>query len=317
MFKYADYAYEIYKEKSFTKAADNLFISQPSLSLTIKKLESELGTTIFDRSGREITLTSIGEKYIAAIEQLKGIEKNLKNEIDDIQKLKTGSIVIGSTIFISSYVLPDILKIFKNLFPGIEVNIVVEQSTVLEEMLKNDTVDFIIDNTLQKQMQYEYIPILNEKILIGIPDDFSINDSIKKYEISHDDVKNDFKYYQTASGIDVSVLKNENFILLKKGNNMRKITNNIFKQCGITPTIAYEFDHLMTSISYAEANFGICFLTDTVLKYAKNLNGISLYLPCGKHQERSLYIIRKANKYHSFASNEMIKCITDFLIAKA
>ena len=87
MFKYANYAYEIYKEKSFTKAAEKLFISQPSLSLTIKKLEDNLGVPIFDRSGREICLTDIGEKYISAIEEINIIEKNLKNEIDDLKKM--------------------------------------------------------------------------------------------------------------------------------------------------------------------------------------------------------------------------------------
>ena len=71
MLKYMDYAYAVYEEKSFTKAAEKLYISQPSLSLTIKKLEDELGFLIFDRSGKETTLTPLGEKYIQAIKEIK------------------------------------------------------------------------------------------------------------------------------------------------------------------------------------------------------------------------------------------------------
>ena len=102
MLKYSEYAYEVYKERSFTKAAENLFISQPSLSLTVKKLEDELGAKIFDRSCKEIALTDIGKKYIRAVEEIKNIEKNLKNEIEDLQKLRRGKVTIGSTVFVSS-----------------------------------------------------------------------------------------------------------------------------------------------------------------------------------------------------------------------
>ena len=313
MFKYADYAYEVYKEKSFTKAAENLFISQPSLSLTIKKLENSLGAPIFDRSAREIVLTDIGEKYISAVLEIKNLEKSLRNEIDDLQKLKKGTITIGSTIFVSSYILPDILRKFKSIFPLIVINIIVEQSSVLENMLENGSVDFIIDNALLKQNQYQYIPVMKERILVAVPKAFAVNDKLKENEIFYSEIKRTHNWYENKSKINISELKKENFILLKHGNKMRKITNNIFKENNISPDVVYEFDHLMTSISYAEARFGICFLTDMVLKYAKKLKDISLYLPDTLHSERTLYIIRKQNKYHSFATNELIKCITDFL----
>ena len=94
---------------------------------------------------------------------------------------------------------------------------------------------------------------------------------------------------------------------------MRQISDKIFKENDIIPQATQEFDHLMTSISYAEAGFGICFITDSVLKYAKNLNDISLYLPDTTHSERMLYIIRKKNKYLSFAAEELIKHIIKFL----
>ena len=77
MFQYMDYAYAVYKEKSFTKAAKELCISQPALSATIRKLETNLGHPIFDRSGKTITLTDIGERYIRSAEQIMLIRQNL------------------------------------------------------------------------------------------------------------------------------------------------------------------------------------------------------------------------------------------------
>lgn len=90
MLRHIDYVYAIYKEKSFTRAAEQLYISQPSLSATIKKLEKDLGYPIFERTGKEITPTYIGEKFIKAAEEILIIKKNLENEVDDLLKLRKG-----------------------------------------------------------------------------------------------------------------------------------------------------------------------------------------------------------------------------------
>lgn len=312
MFKYADYAYKIYETKSFTKAAELLFITQPSLSLSIKKLENTLGMPIFDRSGREITLTDIGKKYISAVEQIKNIEKNLRYEIDDLQKLKKGHITIGSTIFVSSNILPPILKSFQTSFPQITINVLVENSATLENLLEKGCIDLIIDNTQkEKEQEYEYLAITKEQILLAVPKNFSINKKLSSFQIQNDLIRTKENWFINHNKIDMRILKNEKFILLKHGNNMRQISNKIFKESNIVPNVVQEFDHLMTSINYAEAGFGICFITDSVLKYTKNLNDILFYLPDTSHSERTLYIIRKKNKYLSFSTQALIKHILD------
>jgi DNA-binding transcriptional LysR family regulator len=70
MFKGMEYVYEVNKEKSFSKAARNLYISQPSLSATIKKIEEHIGSPIFDRSTTPIQLTSCGKEYMKCIEKI-------------------------------------------------------------------------------------------------------------------------------------------------------------------------------------------------------------------------------------------------------
>ena len=70
MFRWKHYVYEIYKEKSFSKAAQNLYISQPSLSARLKKIEDKIGAPIFDRSTSPIRLTEIGQAYIDATKNI-------------------------------------------------------------------------------------------------------------------------------------------------------------------------------------------------------------------------------------------------------
>lgn len=76
VFQGMEYIYEVYKEKSFSKAAANLFISQPSLSANVKRIEKRIGYPIFDRSTKPLQLTECGEKYIQAVERIMDIQKN-------------------------------------------------------------------------------------------------------------------------------------------------------------------------------------------------------------------------------------------------
>ena len=89
MFQGMEYVYEVYKEKSFSKAAASLFISQPSLSANVKRIEKRIGCPIFDRSTKPLQLTECGRKYIESVEQIMEIEKNFRDFIRDWGELKT------------------------------------------------------------------------------------------------------------------------------------------------------------------------------------------------------------------------------------
>ena len=114
MFQGMEYIYEVYKEKSFSKAAANLFISQPSLSANVKRIEKRIGYPIFDRSTKPLQLTECGEKYIQAVERIMDIQKNFSDFVQDWGELKTGSLSIGGSNFFLDTASPD-CKIFPNL----------------------------------------------------------------------------------------------------------------------------------------------------------------------------------------------------------
>ena len=85
------YVYEVYKEKSFSKAAKNLDVSQPALSTAIKKIETEAGITLFDRSSSPLKLTEAGQAYIDAVKEVMSIQNNLKCQLSDICYFKVFS----------------------------------------------------------------------------------------------------------------------------------------------------------------------------------------------------------------------------------
>ena len=95
MFSKYDYVYEIYRQGSFTLAAEKLFISQPSLSAAIKNIEKKLGAELFERTGKGIKLTEVGREYISATEKIMNIEKDFETKVNDIFNLAYQSGAVG------------------------------------------------------------------------------------------------------------------------------------------------------------------------------------------------------------------------------
>ena len=173
--QYRKYIYEIYKSGSFMKAAENLFISQPALSFTIKKFEEELGTKIFDRHTKPTTLTPAGELYIHFIEDIARLEKNFFVELSDLQDAKTGHITIGCASYVMSNILPDILQPFRLRHPRISLELVEMPSFDLNLKLSEDALDIVVDSSSFNQNHFQSDFLLQETILLAVPCGFDIN----------------------------------------------------------------------------------------------------------------------------------------------
>ena len=90
-----DYVYAVWQEKSFSAAARKLFVSQPALSASVRKVERELGLPIFDRSTTPLQLTDAGRAYIEAAERIFRIKRDLKSYCDDLAGLESGTLRLG------------------------------------------------------------------------------------------------------------------------------------------------------------------------------------------------------------------------------
>lgn len=176
MFVWKKYVYEVYKERSFTKAAQNLYISQPSLSARIKKIEEIVGEPLFDRSTTPLQLTEVGKVYIEAAEEITQIEQRVENYINDLAGLKTGNLAVGASTLFAAYVVPSLITQFNQKFPDVHIQLIEGNTAELEEMLGSNALDFVIDN-------YHYDSILYNKELycekiyyLQVPKHFAINE---------------------------------------------------------------------------------------------------------------------------------------------
>ena len=182
------YVYEVYRQRSFTRAAQALYISQPSLSQMIRKAEGRIGTTIFDRSTSPIGLTEAGRAYIRAAEQVLQIESDLRRYLDDAERCITGVLTLGGAMLFTSYVLPPLLSAFSERYPGVELRLHEAPTARLKEQLQEGKLDFAVDNSAFDPAVYEARLFKREQVILAVPRAFAVNEAAARFRLSAADL---------------------------------------------------------------------------------------------------------------------------------
>ena len=160
--------YTVYQEQSFSKAAQKLFISQPSLSVMIRKIEEDLGFPLFDRTSKPIRMTEAGMEYIRATEAIRHIENAFINYVDSVNTLQTGALTVGSNQLFSSLVLPKYIAKFIGKYPHIHLDLVDDNSIMLKNLISSGQVDLIIDNQKLDPEVFEQQVLRTEYLLMTL-----------------------------------------------------------------------------------------------------------------------------------------------------
>ncbi len=305
------YTYEVYKYKSFSKAAENLYISQPAFSAIILKLEYSLGTQIFDRSTKPISLTEAGEYYISCIEQIMNIEKGMNQYFEDIQGLKKGSIRIGASSYFCGSILPLLLKDFNKEYPQIRFTIEENNSTPeLKEKLISKELDFALTSNTYPDHLYDEISLYKEAIILCVPKDNPVNDILMEYCYSYDEmIALGKKDLSEVKRISLEELKKEEFLTIDRNSDLYPRIINMFKPYGIVPNITMHLQQ-MSSCYYMAANgFGCAFLRHATLLTVKDTGNLWFYFIDSPLASRDVRIYHKRGGYISNAMSAFIKWV--------
>lgn len=264
MFHEMKYVYEVYKQGSFTQAAAKLYISQPSLSIMVKKAENKLGTPIFDRSTNPVVLTEAGRRYIEAIRQIMEIENHFSESLSNLDNCLSGNISIGGTTLFTSYVLPPLINTFSSIYPGIDIEIHESTSTQLMKEVQNNDLDIVMDNSDITTTDFETYLYRNEEIILAVPRTYKINQELSDSLLVAEDFISD--NYGSQKKSNLSAFINEPFLLLKLNNDTRIKANEMFKESGFRPNIKLELDQQLTAYNLCSYGLGIAFISDTLIK---------------------------------------------------
>lgn len=254
-----NYVYEVYRQRSFTKAAQALYIAQPSLSQMVRKAEARIGAPIFDRSTSPIGVTELGRAYIRAAEQVLQIEADLQQYLDDTENCLTGALTLGGTTFFTSYVLPPLVSTYSERYPGVELRLHEAHTGQLKQELQEGTLDFALDNTLLDPAIYEAVEIQKEQVILAVPRALPANEKAAAFRLSAKDLS------QTgAPCVPLELFADTPFLLLKEGNDTRRRAEQLCAQAGFAPKIRLALDQQLAAYNLAGYGLGAAFISDTL-----------------------------------------------------
>lgn len=228
--------------KQFSIAAEKCFVSQPSLSTMIQKLEDELGVKIFDRSKQPIMATEIGNTIIEQARFILNETAHLKNMVKDRMDTVDGELRLGIIPTLAPYLLPLFLKDFSEKFSHLKINITELTTENIIDYLKKGLLDVGIMATPSKDNQLVEDPIFYEEFVVYAPNEKSV---LKKH-------------YMITEDIDANRL-----MLLQEGHCMRSQVINLCalqKTQSLLSNICYEAGSLETLKRFVETHSGITIL---------------------------------------------------------
>ncbi len=316
MFSGMDYIYEVYRERSFSKAAKNLYISQPSLSASVKKTEERIGAPVFDRGTTPLQLTECGKEYIKCVEKMLDIKNEFANYIKDMDELKKGQLSIGASSYFSSLILPPIIAKFTEKYPLIKVTLVEANSTLLEKRLLAGTLDMALDNTVFNGKIYVNYPYCEEHLLLAVPKKFACNDKVKEYQMTAEQIAEGRHLQEDMPCVDVGIFKEEPFIFLRFGNDTRRRADKICQDSGFTPRIVLKLEQQITAYHMSGNGMGATFISDKLVQKAVPDPSLFYYKLREEDAARYVYFYHKQSRYVTRAMEEFMKiawelCVSD------
>ena len=282
--------YEVAKEQNITKASENLNISQPAISKTIKLLEEKLGGTLFVRTKKGVILTEEGKEFYSYITKAMEYINSAENKFSDLINLETGVIKIGVNSTLTKEFLLPYLEIFNKSYPKIDIQITNGITSHLINELKNGLIDIVFLNLNNKDYGNDIDIIKCKKI-------HDIFIASKKYSKLNDKV------------ISLNELKNYPLIFQAKGSNTRNFLDNFLKEKNITlkPNIELASYSLVTE--FCKAGFGIGFAVKEFVQ--KDLNEGKIFSLKMKENIPERYIGFAISNKHlpSFSTKKLIEII--------
>lgn len=216
------YLVSLAEHGSFTAAARANFVTQPAISISLRKLEAELGTKLFDLRGRRVAFTGAGEVVLEYARRLIGLERELHREIEDLEGLTKGRIALGTIDAASVYVLPEIFSRFNEIYPGIDIHLEIDSTMPLLDKCASGTVDCVVGTLPPGEFSgFDVFPIYRESLVIIAPCGHPI---------------------AGARPIAASKLSGHTFISFHEESFTRRIIEKVLEENGIQPRITMAID---------------------------------------------------------------------------
>lgn len=226
---------QVSAHNSFSRAAEVLQLTQPSITARIQALERELGEELFERGGRGVRLTDAGLAFVPYAERILQSLAEARDAIDEVRNVQIGSLYLGSALTISTYVLPRILHTFRSRHSGVDVSIRTGRSEQVLAMLQADEVQVGLVRSLSHP-DMETVHLYDDEIVL---------------------IVNPGHPFAARGTATVEEAASEPIVLFDRASSYFGLIHGFFRQAGVVPNVAMELDSLETTKRMVEEGLGI------------------------------------------------------------
>lgn len=243
---------------SFTKAAEQLHVAQPAISMAIKKLEAELDLTLFHRHERQISLTDEGKKLLQHSRRILQAIDDARLEMEELKGLTKGEVRVGIPSMLGSYYFPPILMAFRHRYPELDLSVIEGGTWQLQQMLERGELDLaiIVADVLPQELQAR--TFLREQMLVTVAKDHPL---AQQTVVSYDD------FFR------------EELVMFKEGYFHRKVVDRLAARTECTPNISFETNLIPLIKAIVNQGFGISTLLGMVIEEDPDLIGLPFEEP--------------------------------------
>ena len=276
---------EVANHMSFTKAAEHSYLSQPSLSKAVKKLEEELNVLLFNRSTRQLSLTDAGEIVYKQGKQALSSLNELPSLLDELIGAASGDIKIGMPPLIGTLFFPKIARKFHEQYPNVNIELSELGAKVIEDLVEDGQIDAGIIVLPTDDTIFNIHPFIEDEFVLFVHRDHSLAD---------------------RGAVAISELKDEKLILFSKSFTLHNYIINACKEAGFNPIISYESSQWDLIIELVASKLGITLLPKSIIEKQSNANIKMIPLQTPPLLWK-LGIITKKDTYHSFALKKFME----------
>lgn len=254
--KQLQYVLTLANEGSFSRAAESLNITQPSLSQYIKKIEREIGLELFDRTNGDVRITDAGHVYIEAGKKILDIEHQMENSFTDLHDNKTGSLIIGAAPYRAASMMPIIASKFQSLHPG--MHLVIREGTTAElvEGMEHGEYDLALTLLPIDDRLFRWEKVVEEELILAVPSSYPAFPITEAKSRKH-------------PAVDASVLNGTSMVMLTDAQFMQKQLENLLLDQHLKVFTAAIVKSLEAQIEFVKASVGMALMPSGIERFCK------------------------------------------------
>lgn len=298
-FRELEYITAIERYHNITRAAEALYISQPTLSKFLQNYERDLGLRLFERNGNRYCLTYAGERYLSYAQQILLLQRDMEKELGDLAANRRGRLSIGYQMNRSAYAVPLTVPRFKAEYPNVDINIQERSSETLEKMLLDGQLDIVVFNYPGRNALLDYEVIDQEELLLITPQ----NHPLCAHAVKAENLRHPY--------MDLTLFAKEPFILQHSDQTTGRAAREILATLGLMPPVVLKTRNIESTVRLVEAEVGCSFVIESGLLRASNMLSNVRCFSIGQGSRIDLVVARRKRDYLSRHTQSYIQILRE------